>query len=75
MKTEPMIKNVSLSLYFKRNNRYIIKNWRQEFIREKYNFSICQYIQAHIERLSDIFKIPLDHYMLQEWAGKMYKTL
>ena len=73
--TEPTIKNVSLSLYFKRNTRYIIRNWKQEFIREKYNFSLCRYISFHVERLSDIFKIPISHKMLQDWAGKMYKTL
>ena len=75
MMSNVYIKNVSLELYLKQNTRYIKRNWKDKFIREKYNYSIGKYIVFHEHRIANIFNIPLEHIVLSQWVRKMYRSL
>ena len=74
-KYSPKIKNVTLTLYLKRNTRYIKNNWKDEMTREKYDFSMGKYIIFEQNRIADIFNISIENPILKTWVQKMYKSL
>lgn len=45
---------MKLSMLIKINKKYIKSNWRESFIREKYNNNLFSYICFHALRYADI---------------------
>lgn len=62
--------------YIKANKKGIISNWRKhEFIREKHNFSICEYIFFYCDHIAESCKVNHEHKDIAEFAKYLYKTL
>ena len=68
---------MTIQEYIKANKRQVINNWRkEEHIREKYNFSILNYIYAHIEHVAnDVFNCNHENIELQNYARELYKKI
>ena len=44
---------VKLSNYYRANKRQLIKNWKDEYIKGKHNYSMLKYIQFHIQHIME----------------------
>lgn len=68
---------MTIKEYVKANKWQVINNWRKnEFIREKHNFSILDYIYSHIEHCAnDIFHCSHEQKELKEYAQDLYKSI
>lgn len=51
---------MKLSIYYKANKRSIISNWKKEFIRAKYNYSMLCYINNIVEHILSIKGLDID---------------
>ncbi len=68
---------IKLSTYYKINKKAIKRNWRQPFIKEKYNYSILKFIASqkeYIEELIERNSLEVD-IKIGEIERDLYKTL
>ena len=62
--------------YYKVNKRYMLANWKKDFIREKYNFSMLKYITALIFHIEDnVNYIEFTEHDLINISKDLYRSL